>query len=180
MKKFKLSVLAVPILSLGVVCSGFACATRESTPKLPEEPVVTSLPRQNARVFDLEELEDISDTPRSETPRLSCEEFEIEDCVLKRSKSVNLCADMFLSKHGKILNSLLDKLEGVELVEDFPKTVEDFANLLFSKNSGEFLNNLKSEVLILSKENKNHEATVMFKIYLISKEAVCQNFGFKN
>lgn len=171
MKKFKLSAAVAQILSLGVACSGFACASGEGTPKLPEEPVAKSLSRQNAQVFDSEELDGI-DTPEITTPELSSEESEEDDYVLKKSKSINLRADMFLSENGRVLNSLLDELQGVELVEDFPKTTEEFANVLFGRNSEEFLKELESEMSILFKENKTDAAAVMFKIYFMSLNAI--------
>lgn len=161
MKKFKSSAVVAQILSLGIVFGGFACATKENTCESPEKPVVASFEDQNDQTFNLEE-------------------FEINDYILEEAKNVNLREDVFLSKHGKILDSLLDELEGIDLVEDFPQNVEDFADLLFSRNSEEFLNDLKSEVSVLSKENQIHEATVMLKMYLISREAVYSNLDLRN
>ena len=144
MKKIKLSTVVAPVLSLGAACSGFACASSSGqvTPKLPQEPVTTTLVRQNARLFSEE------------------------------SKKMPLIVEMFLSKNGQILDLLLDELEGVELFEDFPKSVEEFACLLFSENSQEFVESLHLELDTLIKENKNHEATVMLRILLIAEGVV--------
>lgn len=144
MKKIKLSAVVAPVLSLGAACSGFACASSSGqvTPKLPQEPVTTTLVRQNARLFSEE------------------------------SKKMPLIVEMFLSKNGQILDLLLDELEGVELFEDFPKSVEEFACLLFSENSQEFVESLHLELETLIKENKNHEATVMLRILLIAEGVV--------
>lgn len=144
MKKIKLSAVVAPVLSLWAACSGFACASSlgQVTPKLPQEPVTTTLVRQNARLFSEE------------------------------SKKMPLIVEMFLSKNGQILDLLLDELEGVELFEDFPKSVEEFACLLFSENSQEFVESLHLELETLIKENKNHEATVMLRILLIAEGVV--------
>lgn len=144
MKKIKLSAVVAPVLSLGAACSGFACASSSGqvTPKLPQEPVATTLVRQNARLFSEE------------------------------SKKMPLIVEMFLSKNGQILDLLLDELEGVELFEDFPKSVEEFVCLLFSENSQEFVESLHLELETLIKENKNHEATVMLRILLIAEGVV--------
>lgn len=144
MKKIKLSAVVAPVLSLGAACSGFACASSSGqvTPKLPQETVTTTLVRQNARLFSEE------------------------------SKKMPLIVEMFLSKNGQILDLLLDELEGVELFEDFPKSVEEFACLLFSENSQEFVESLHLELETLIKENKNHEATVMLRILLIAEGVV--------
>ncbi len=144
MKKIKLSAVVAPVLSLGAACSGFACASSSGqvTPKLPQEPVTTTLVRQNARLFSEE------------------------------SKKMPLIVEMFLSKNGQILDLLLDELEGVELFEDFPKSVEEFVCLLFSENSQEFVESLHLELETLIKENKNHEATVMLRILLIAEGVV--------
>lgn len=144
MKKIKLSTVVAPVLSLGAACSGFACASSSGqvTPKLPQETVTTTLVRQNARLFSEE------------------------------SKKMPLIVEMFLSKNGQILDLLLDELEGVELFEDFPKSVEEFACLLFSENSQEFVESLHLELETLIKENKNHEATVMLRILLIAEGVV--------
>lgn len=144
MKKIKLSAVVAPVLSLGAACSGFACASSSGqvTPKLPQEPVTTTLVRQNARLFSEE------------------------------SKKMPLIVEMFLSKNGQILDLLLGELEGVELFEDFPKSVEEFACLLFSENSQEFVESLHLELETLIKENKNHEATVMLRILLIAEGVV--------
>ena len=83
-----------------------------------------------------------------------------------------LIVEMFLSKNGQILDLLLDELEGVELFEDFPKSVEEFVCLLFSENSQEFVESLHLELETLIKENKNHEATVMLRILLIAEGVV--------
>lgn len=144
MKKIKLSAVVAPVLSLGAACSGFACASSSGqvTPKLPQETVTMTLVRQNARLFSEE------------------------------SKKMPLIVEMFLSKNGQILDLLLDELEGVELFEDFPKSVEEFACLLFSENSQEFVESLHLELETLIKENKNHEATVMLRILLIAEGVV--------
>lgn len=144
MKKIKLSAVVAPVLSLGAACSGFACASSSGqvTPKLPQETVIMTLVRQNARLFSEE------------------------------SKKMPLIVEMFLSKNGQILDLLLDELEGVELFEDFPKSVEEFACLLFSENSQEFVESLHLELETLIKENKNHEATVMLRILLIAEGVV--------
>lgn len=155
MKKIKLSTVVAPVLSLGAACSGFACASSSGqvTPRLPQEPVTTTLVRQNARLFSEDEIEKLKSS------------FE-------ESKKMPLIVEMFLSKNGQILDLLLGELEGVELFEDFPKSVEEFACLLFSENSQEFVESLHLELETLIKENKNHEATVMLRILLIAEGVV--------
>lgn len=141
----------------------------ESGAKTPELPFKESkgnapqLQRQNARIFGLEESSDESGVENFE---LSSEESEDDDLAFIRKVNI----DAFLTKHEKVLDELLQKLEGLYLAKSFPQSVEDFAKLLFSYKSKIFLDYLKSEITRFSDEHREDISAVMFKIYLIARE----------
>ena len=135
---------------------------RTATPVLEkEEEKECPLKRQNAQVFDM---------PRMATPVL--EKEEEKESSLERTESVDLKVEVFLANYGEDLNSLLEEIKNIKTDKNFPKTVEEFINLVFSKNLKSFMNDLKSECSKLEEENRKSELKTLQSLGFMIEELI--------
>ena len=152
MKKFKLSALVIPILSLGLACNGFVFASEESSEIIDfyENPYVTGF------VGNATESEDSSGI------------FEPD--------SINWREEIFLSQYGETLSFLLNDLRNT-ISDWLPETAEEFTSLIFGENAEQFLKHLDSMVVELVKEEKLDEAGVMSEVCAMAKNAINPSRG---
>lgn len=109
MSRLKLSAVIVPFLSLGVACSGFACASKGYIPKLPGRDIIIERGAQNSRNFN----EVPVNTPRIVAPESVEDVMSFEDfySLLVEEGKISLKEKEFLIEYDKILAGILNELK---------------------------------------------------------------------
>ncbi len=104
----KLKSIIVPILSLGVACSGFACASKRCVPKLPGRDIIVESGMQNYQNFDQVPV----NTPRFVAPESFEDIVDFEDfySMLVEEGKISLKEKEFLIEYDKILADILNGL----------------------------------------------------------------------
>ena len=131
MKKLKLNSVIASVLSLGIICSGSVFASGdEDDSKLPRLPKSYETSKSHKTIKNSQEDEESNETVKS---------FELR-------KTERYWRRKFIRFNRYNFYCSLDDIKNTDLYKDFPKTIEELADIAFNEEGGAgFLERLYDE-----------------------------------